>query len=78
MLNLLAHPGDQSRTLSVGDRVYWQSDHADPGTVTEKHWAGVTIKRDNRMRKDVRAAITGNHAARWLRSAPAPSRPDRP
>jgi hypothetical protein len=40
--------GDQSRTLSVGDRVCWQNDQADQGTVTEKNWAGVTIKWDNR------------------------------
>jgi hypothetical protein len=40
--------GDQSRTLSVGDRVCWQNDQADQGTVTEKNWASVTIKWDNR------------------------------
>ena len=40
--------GEQSRTLSVGDRVCWQNDQADQGTVTEKNWAGVTIKWDNR------------------------------
>jgi hypothetical protein len=40
--------GDQSRTLNVGDRVSWQNDQADQGTVTEKNWAGVTIKWDNR------------------------------
>ncbi len=40
--------GDQSRTLSVGDRVCWQNDQADQGTVTEKNWGGVTIKWDNR------------------------------
>jgi hypothetical protein len=40
--------GDQSRTLSVGDRVCWHADKKDLGTVTEKNWAGVTIKWDNR------------------------------
>jgi hypothetical protein len=40
--------GDQSRFLTVGDRVCWQNDQADQGTVTEKNWAGVTIKWDNR------------------------------
>jgi hypothetical protein len=40
--------GDQSRTLSVGDRVCWHADKNDLGTVTEKNWAGVTIKWDNR------------------------------
>jgi hypothetical protein len=32
--------GDQSRTLSVGDRVCWHADKKDLGTVTEKNWAG--------------------------------------
>src|SRR5258705_6559325 len=27
--------GDESRTLSVGDRVCWQNDQADQGTVTD-------------------------------------------
>jgi hypothetical protein len=40
--------GDQSRTLSVGDRVCWQKDQSDQGTITEKNWAGVTIKWDKR------------------------------
>jgi hypothetical protein len=40
--------GDQSRTLSVGDRVGWGHTTTDLGTVTEKNWAGVTIKWDNR------------------------------
>jgi hypothetical protein len=52
--------GDQSRTLSVGDRVCWQKDQADQGTVTEKHWAGVTIKWDNRSEQ----AILHNDMAR--------------
>ena len=40
--------GDQSRLLNVGDRVSWHNDRADQGTVTEKNWAGVTIKWDDR------------------------------
>jgi hypothetical protein len=40
--------GDQSRSLKVGDRVCWQNDQADQGTVAEKNWAGVTIKWDIR------------------------------
>jgi hypothetical protein len=39
---------DQSRTLSVGERVCWQNDGRDQGAVTETNWAGVTIKWDNR------------------------------
>jgi hypothetical protein len=40
--------GEQSRQLAVGDRVCWQGDQSDRGTVAEKNWAGVTIKWDNR------------------------------
>jgi hypothetical protein len=40
--------GDQSRALKVGDRVCWQNDGADQGTVTETNWAGASIKWDNR------------------------------
>ena len=45
--------GAQSRTLNVGDRVSWQNDQADQGTVTEKSWAGVTIKWDNRSKQAI-------------------------
>jgi hypothetical protein len=40
--------GAQSRSLRVGDRICWQSDQADRGTVTDTNWAGVTVKWDNR------------------------------
>jgi hypothetical protein len=40
--------GDQSRLLNVGDRVCWLKDQSDQGTVTEKNWAGVAIRWDNR------------------------------
>ena len=40
--------GDQSRILTVGDRIRWNADKNDQGTVTEKNWAGVTVKWDNR------------------------------
>jgi hypothetical protein len=40
--------GDQSRLLKVGDRVRWNANKNDQGTVSEKNWAGVTIKWDNR------------------------------
>ena len=40
--------GNQSRTLNVGDRVCWHTDKNDLGTVTEKNWAGVTVKWDSR------------------------------
>jgi hypothetical protein len=36
--------GDESRELRIGDRVCWNSDPKDHGTITEKNWAGVTIK----------------------------------
>ena len=45
--------GDQSRTLSVGERVCWQNDGRYQGTVTETNWAGVTIKWNNRAEQTV-------------------------
>jgi hypothetical protein len=45
--------GSQSRTLSVGARVRWRDDSNDLGTVTEKNWAGVTVKWDNRSQQSV-------------------------
>ncbi len=50
--------GDQSRTLNVGDRVR-NNDINDQGTLTEKTWAGVIIKWDNRGEQ----AILHNEAA---------------
>jgi hypothetical protein len=43
----------QSRSLNVGTRVYWRDDKNDLGTVTEKNWAGVTLKWDNRDQQAV-------------------------
>ena len=40
--------GDQSRLLKPFDRVCWQNDPADQGTVIEKNWSGLTIKWDSR------------------------------
>jgi hypothetical protein len=40
--------GEQSRQLKVGDKVCWQNDQADRGTVTERSWSGLTIKWDSR------------------------------
>ena len=45
--------GSQSRLLAVGARVCWRDDKNDLGTVTEKDWAGVTIKWDNRSQQTV-------------------------
>jgi hypothetical protein len=45
--------GDQSRLLKVGDRVCWQNDPADQGTVIEKNWSGVTIKWDSRGKQQI-------------------------
>ena len=45
--------GNQSRTLNVADRVCWHDDKTDQGTVTEKNWAGVTIKWDNRGEQSI-------------------------
>jgi hypothetical protein len=40
--------GEESRALTIGDRVCWQSDNADRGIVAETNWAGISIKWDNR------------------------------
>jgi hypothetical protein len=45
--------GEKSRQLKVGDKVYWQNDKADQGTVTEQNWSGLTIKWDSRGKQDV-------------------------
>jgi hypothetical protein len=45
--------GSQSRTLSVGARVCWRDDNNDLGSVTEKNWAGVTVKWDNRSQQSL-------------------------
>jgi hypothetical protein len=45
--------GDQSRVLQIGDRVCWQNDQADKGTITEMNWAGVTVKWDNRSEQRI-------------------------
>jgi hypothetical protein len=39
--------GEQSRTLSVGDRVLWGGTMTDQGTVIETSWAGVSINWDD-------------------------------
>jgi hypothetical protein len=43
--------GEQSRQLHVGDRVCWQNNRADQGTIAEKNWAGETIKWDKRQNR---------------------------
>jgi hypothetical protein len=45
--------GEQSRQLHVGDRVCWQNNRADQGTIAETNWAGVTIKWDNRSKQAI-------------------------
>ncbi len=45
--------GDQSRQLKLGDRVCWKADKNDQGTITEKNWAGVTVKWDNRGEQSI-------------------------
>jgi hypothetical protein len=45
--------GEQSRHLDIGDRVCWKAGQKDQGTITEKNWAGVTIKWDNRTEQAV-------------------------
>jgi hypothetical protein len=45
--------GENLHALDVGARVYWRDDKNDLGTVTEKDWAGVTVKWDNRSQHSV-------------------------
>jgi hypothetical protein len=40
--------GRESRLLLVGTRAIWHADTKDAGTVTERDWAGVVVKWDNR------------------------------
>jgi hypothetical protein len=57
--------GEQSRQLGVGDRVCWNGDQNDRGTVTEKNWAGVTVKWNNRSQQ----TILHNDMERFERAA---------
>jgi len=45
--------GEQSRLLKVGNRICWQSDQADQGTVSETNWAGLIVKWDNRSEQTI-------------------------
>jgi hypothetical protein len=45
--------GAQSRLLNVGARVRWRDDQNDLGTITEKDWAGVTVKWDSRSEQSI-------------------------
>jgi hypothetical protein len=40
--------GEQSRALKPGNRVCWQKDQTDQGTITETNWSGVTVKWNSR------------------------------
>jgi hypothetical protein len=39
--------GEESRKLKSGDRVYWQDDVKNQGTVRGTSWSGVTIDWDD-------------------------------
>jgi hypothetical protein len=39
--------GEKSRCLKSGDRVWWNKDDGDRGTVFDNTWSGVTVKWDN-------------------------------
>src|ERR1700694_1491519 len=54
--------GDQSRTLSVGDRVCWGVTTTDLGTVIAKTWGEVTIDWDDGRTRTAR--LTNND--RWF------------
>jgi hypothetical protein len=57
--------GKQSRQLKVGNKVCWQKDNADKGSITETSWSGVTVKWDNRSEQ----AILHNDMAQIERTA---------
>ena len=38
---------EQSRNLNVGQRVFWQGDDQDRGSIVARDWSGVTIRWDN-------------------------------
>ena len=37
----------ESKSLTIGNRVYWQGNSADAGSITEMSWDAVTISWDN-------------------------------
>jgi hypothetical protein len=39
--------GEESRKLKAGDRVFWQADQKNQGTVRGTSWSGVTIDWDD-------------------------------
>jgi hypothetical protein len=45
--------GRESRLLLVGARVIWRADTKDAGTVTERDWAGVAVRWDNRAQQTI-------------------------
>ena len=45
--------GAQSRLLHVGARVCWRDNKDDQGTVTDRTWAGVTLKWDSRSEQSI-------------------------
>jgi hypothetical protein len=45
--------GAESRKLKIGDRISWNTDPNDLGTITEVNWAGVSIKWNNRDQQSV-------------------------
>jgi hypothetical protein len=45
--------GEQSRLRKIGDRVCWKAATTDLGTVTEKNWADITVKWDNRSQQEI-------------------------
>jgi len=59
--------GEKSRLLKVGNKVCWQKDQADRGTVIETSWSGLTIKWDSRGEQ----AVLHNDMAQIERAANA-------
>jgi hypothetical protein len=55
--------GEQSRLLKVGDRISWQGNKADQGTVIETNWAGLTVKWDSRGEQAIQHNDMGSLSA---------------
>jgi hypothetical protein len=45
--------GSESRQLNKSDRVVWNGDDEDAGTVIDRDWAGVSVKWDNREQQKI-------------------------
>ena len=52
-ISVVEMTGDQSRLLTIGDRICWGAKSTDLGTVTRKNWSGVSVKWDDRSEQAI-------------------------